>query len=564
MKLDRISSYIFVGSLFGFIVLWGYLPRLWLMGWPQWVLLITSLVGLVMWTVFSLDRLSLWLKKRSTRFGIGLVVTAVGAIVILGYVNWFAASRNAKKDFTLNKMHTLSDQTKSIVKNLTEEVSLTVWSTSLERMSGNISIRKLLENYKQHSGGKLTFQVKNPNEDVAGATADNVKRDNIIIARSKSGREARVESFTDTKGEEQITNAIIQSVKGASKKTLCFVTGHGEYALANTEAGGLSTIKERLESSSYTAQEISLASSDSVPKNCEAVVVAGPKGDILEHEAKILEAYLASAGKVIALLGPGTAAGWQKLGAKYGVQLRKDLIIDPRVNPPVAIATKNYSQEVDITKAFGAMVIMPQVSSLTVPTKDPDTNTKVRTFVSSESYTYAKSGELRSLRDIRKTSNDLTGPLPVAVLIQKTLTLSTAPSMKPVKAPAPPKTGASSIRLWERVLGVTPAMAQEHQEIEAPKDGPKDVKNEMNLIVFSNSSFVANSYVTQAGNLDLFLNTVNFVMKDQDLIGIRPRELRQAALQLSNENIKQVWATILILAGLFALGGILAKRRQSV
>ena len=52
-------------------------------------------------------------------------------------------------------------------------------------------------------------------------------------------------------------------------------------------------------------------------------------------------------------------------------------------------------------------------------------------------------------------------------------------------------------------------------------------------------------------------------MKDQDTIGIRPRELRQASLEITAERFRKVLATVLILAGAFIVGGIRAGRRRS-
>jgi hypothetical protein len=94
---------------------------------------------------------------------------------------------------------------------------------------------------------------------------------------------------------------------------------------------------------------------------------------------------------------------------------------------------------------------------------------------------------------------------------------------------------------------------------EAPPAGP-----ELSLVVVGSHNFVLDGVVTQFGNLDLFLNTVSFLMKDNESIGIRPRELRQAALQLTNDNLRQVLATLLFVAGLFVLGAVRAGRRKSL
>lgn len=582
MKISRLASYVFIGSLFAIVMIWGYLPRVWLMGWPQLVLLGLSGAGLVAWFIFSLEGIRLWMKKRSTQFAIGLAITAFMSVVLLSTVNWLANSYNVKKDLTQNQLHTLSDQTKKIASGLKENVSLRLWSTSPERMSANLDVKRFLEGYVKASNGKISFEIKSPNEDRPGAAADNIKRDNIIIVKSASGRESRVENFSDTKAEELVTNAIVQAVKG-QKKTVCFLAGHGEISLNESDAQGLSTIKGQLTGSSYEVKEVMLAGAEKLPADCEALVVAGPRSEAVERETKMLREYLETGGKMIALLGPGTPTGWRKFAGEWGVNVRSDLIIDPRVQPPIAIATKNFAQDIEVVKAFNRMVVLPETSSIEVDAK-PKEGSTIRTFISSESYTFAKTGDLKALatKGIRQQGSDLRGPLPVAVLVEKPIASAKnegeTPAGKPAPLPKKPAPKAESHGRFRLPSLVNEAVAQDHSEVGhddgddplgAPtgsnppaKDGPKPVKTEMSLIVFSNHNFVMNSFVSQLGNMDLFLNAVNYLLKDQDLIGIRPREIRQASLELNKENLRQVYATVLLIAGFFLVGGILAKRRK--
>lgn len=575
MKLSRIASYVFLGSLFGVVMIWGYFPRVWVMSWPQMSLLGLAAAGLVAWFVFSLDSLRLWLKKRSTQFAIGLAITAVMSLVLLGTMNWLATTYNFKKDLTQNQFHTLSDQTRKIAEGLKENITIRIWSTGVDRMSSNMDMRRFLENYETAGKGKIKVEIKNPNEDRPGSAADNVKRDNVIIVRSASGREARVENFTDTKGEELLTNALVQAIKGR-KKTICFLSGHGELDLNSAEAQGLSQLKTQLTSSTYEAKEVALATAEKLPDECEMLVVAGPRSEALEREMHMIRGYLSAGGKMMALMGPGVPAGWRKFAAEYGVSVRADVVIDPRVQPPIAIATKNFAQDVDIVHGFNRLVIFPETSSIEVSEKSVGNET-VKTFISSESYTFAKAGDIKNLKSVRPAASDMRGPLPVAVLVTKPLSAPEAPP-----APLSPKTHETKKPAPHALLkkfslvseayaaggeGDDPALEMDEAPAtpgsEVPKDGPKAPKTEMSLIVVGNHNFAMNSFVAQMGNSDLFLNSVNFLMKDQDLIGIRPREIRQAALELSAESLRQVYATVLLIAGLFLVGGITATRRKN-
>ena len=117
----------------------------------------------------------------------------------------------------------------------------------------------------------------------------------------------------------------------------------------------------------------------------------------------------------------------------------------------------------------------------------------------------------------------------------------------------------------ERVIdGLVPSA---HAQPATPVTTPETVEPEKQysrVVLIANDLFVANGVVTQVGNLDLFLNSANYLMQDSELIGIRPRELRQTVLTLNPQNIRQVWGFILIVAGLFVVFGIKAARRRAV
>ncbi|MCX6111962.1 MAG: GldG family protein [Proteobacteria bacterium] len=76
-----------------------------------------------------------------------------------------------------------------------------------------------------------------------------------------------------------------------------------------------------------------------------------------------------------------------------------------------------------------------------------------------------------------------------------------------------------------KLFGVTEAMPV----IQSYDSGPLDLgilisdKKNNDIVVFGNSSFVANQYVSHAANSDIFMNAVSYLAKDNDLISIRPK-----------------------------------------
>ncbi len=523
----RIAGYTFLSSLLVFLLLRGYWSWAWNSSAPSWLLGL-SIVALIGWLVFSIKGLILWLKQRKTQFAISLVVLGIAALLIVGTLNWFAAINNKKWDLSQNKIYSLSDQTQKVLEGLKEKIVIRVWSSSLDKMSQNVDLKQFFENYEIAAKGKVSVEFKNPNQDLILARQDKITRDGVVMVKSAAGRESRLDNFNDAKAEEQITNAILNAVKGSRKKQVCFLTGHGEPALNNSEAPGLAKMKDLLATSSYDSREIALITLEKVPAECEALAIVGPQSPTAEREMKMIHDYLNSGGKVLALLGLGAPPSWKKIGAAYGVDVKNDLLLDPRYQPPIVVVTRNFAQDVEIVRGLNRVVMLPESSSLSVATQSPDPKATVRTFVSSESYAYTKNGDIKQLRTLGRSTMDPQGAMPMAALITK-----------PVDEEAPAKPS-------------DPKAAQEEKP-----------KKQMALVLIGNSSFVRNSFIEEMSNRDLLLNSVNYLLEDKDMMGIRPRELRRTSLELSPERLRMAETTFLILILMFVMGSVMASRRKA-
>ena len=575
MSPSRFSRYLFIAGLFLFLAIYGFIPALYNTSWALLGALGLSVASAIAWFFFSLDAIVAWWKRRSTQWAVSLGIIAVAVFLGLIAVNFAANMYNVKKDVTQTKFNSLSEQSLNIAGKLKEEITVRVWSTNLEKMSPNVDLRRFLENYRIAGHGKIKVEFLNPYENRPEAERDNVKRDNMILIRAASGREARIENYSDGRSEELVTNGLMQAIHGGTKKTVCFTTGHGESPLNGSGADGLSQLKQQLENSSYKVDELALANleGDKIPADRSLVVVAGPKSDPVEREWTMLKDYLSSGGKMIGLFGVATSEKWRELGSEFGVHVRADLVIDPRQKPPVVVATRNFANDVEFVK-IDRFMVFPEASSIDV--KAPTAGVETKTFVSSENLAYSKTGNLRALKNLSQSGGDLKGPLPMGVIITKPI--AAAPSKDPPIAPAPgskeePKKPAESKTGWLDLIPSAHAQdghdhgedeGDEHGEAAEPaKEGPKDQKNEMSLILYANHHFVTNSFLSLGGNSDVFLNSVNFVLKDQELMGIRPREIRQTQLQLSRERIRQVFAAIFLMALVFLVGGVSAAFRRA-
>jgi ABC-type uncharacterized transport system involved in gliding motility auxiliary subunit len=94
-----------------------------------------------------------------------------------------------------------------------------------------------------------------------------------------------------------------------------------------------------------------------------------------------------------------------------------------------------------------------------------------------------------------------------------------------------------------------------------PADGqPPDTnpsKPETRLVVVGDSDFAANNVAGMGGNRDMFLNMVNWLAQQENLISVRPRNPEDRRVSMTAGQDRMIfWFTIVILPGLIFLAGI--------
>ena len=176
--------------------------------------------------------------------------------------------------------------------------------------------------------------------------------------------------------EAALTNAILK-VTRTTKKVVYFVTGHGEPALTDSDRNGYSVTKQALEDQNYTVQELVLARQSQVPDDAAAVIVAGPRRDLLESETEALSAFLGRGGHLFVMIDPDTVPGFVTFVKRYGIEVGNDVVIE--TNPLGRLVGGDYLMPVvmtyerhAITKELGnVMTMFPVVRSVQVAQELP-------------------------------------------------------------------------------------------------------------------------------------------------------------------------------------------------
>jgi ABC-type uncharacterized transport system involved in gliding motility auxiliary subunit len=471
---------------------------------------------------------------RSARYG---TMSIVGVLVFLGIViaiNYLAVRQNKRWDLTANQFYSLSDQTTRVLQSLDAPVKITVYDreTEFDRF------RDRLDEYAYQSKN-VSVEYVDADREPNRARAAQVQQYGTIVVEYKD----RVERIT-TNDEQAITNGIIKAMTGEARK-IYFTQGHGEKDTASQDRTGYGAVTSALTRDNYAVEPLVLAQKPEVPADATAVIVAGPRTDFLQPELDALKRYVARGGKVMFLMDPPERpegdptpliTGFLK---EWGIDVGNDVVLDASgigqligTDASVPVAAPPYPPHA-ITERFNVMTAFPLARSVRAVEGGSGGHT-AQSFVQTSPQSWAETN-LKALSsgggevEFNADQGDKQGPVPLAAA---------------VSAPAtdtPPKLPTNT----------TP-------------DAPEPPKPESRVVAFGDSDFAANYGLGIQGNRDLFMNAVNWVAQNENLIAIRPRETADRRITLTADQHQRImWMSLAIVPGLvFATGVYTWWRRR--
>lgn len=511
---DRLISWtLWIGLGFGLsgVVVYGYNPS---QRWTVSILETLALLFMGTYFVVRFESVRAFAGRRSTRMGANSVLMTVLFLAILGILNFLGARHNVRMDLSETGKFTLAPQTLKVLNGLGRDVKITAFSQSGTPTEQEIT--DLLNSYS-HISPRITYHLIDPDKNPAVAKNYGITvYDTLVLESGK--QETQIKDAT----EQELTNAIIRVSRDEKQKVL-FVKEHGEHRLDDAEKNGYSYAKDALTKQGYDVGELSLLTEDNVPEDARVVILAGPKKPLFPQEKTELADYLDRGGKVIMLIDPQVDTNLSDFLLEWGIRLGPGLIVDTisrLFGGDFSIPIVNNYPPHEITQGFNIATFYPLVQSVTYDSADPNLLFKPLAETTPNSWT--KSDISGPVKVDPKT--DRQGPFTVAGIVTRTL--------------HPPARQASG----------------------SEKPTPPE---EAALVVFGDSDFANNSAFYFNGNGDLFLNTVNFLAKERDLIAITPKEHRFTPLFLSKmQGQILMYASLIVVPGVVFIAGFRVWRRR--
>lgn len=447
-------------------------------------------------------------------------------------------------DATKSKIFSISADTRNFLRQrLAEPVRVTAFVPPSQRKGA----AQLLDEYARYTP-HFSYQIRDPFRNVEDARRFGLEvlPGDVYLEKLTTDTQSteRVVKVTEV-SEEEITNGIVQLLRGEDI-VLYFLTGHDEYPLEEPKgqaqmAGkrklteNLNWLKAQLERSRIKALPLNLAERARVPADASAVVIAGPRRDLNPAEEQALRDYVerggpkGNGGRLFVALDPYVAVGGEMqaplrrltaLLEDHGISLPSEIVLSAQ---PVTGSGDRYTIPV---------VPVPH---------------RVSQLHEDQPFFFQQARPVAPARVI--PPSNLVDPVLASPSQSFTLPLEELARMYRVGGKVDPekaRTGAQS-------LGVAATyQVPGRSEDQASK-----------IVALGNARFLTDNLVDPNGWL-LFINSVNWLTNQGDLISIPAREVENTPVTLSKPQRRFLFILLVILfptvVGLGGLGYTLSRR----
>ena len=493
----------------GFII-WIFLRDISQIG--LWFILV-GLILLILLGLLAWRSMLFFLFGRRGRYGLNssiIFLTSLGLIIVINsLLYWLVSQPNQPEwlrvDTTATKQFILEDQAIKVIDNLKEDVKITVFiaTNTPEKAAGWRSIEDLLLEFKRRSKKvDLSYERIDPELDPNSAVKYGVNYFPSLVIEAIDSRRSQIingrQGTTIFSEQDIITGLLI--VSQIKQKKIIFLTGHGERDITDFDQNskGMGLIYSDLMTQNYkvlsaTSQELAiLLSEENIPA---VVVIAGAEKGFTIQDSAIISEYLWLGGSLLVLIEPElTPEGIKTFLYKFGLAVGEGTIFDMAsfVAPkPSYLQLKKTNGQIlphEITKDFdvlyfpGSTYIGSAYSPDTIPITEngePFVKHVPLAFTTLESWAQ-NTQENETVK--YNSESDTLGPFPTIMLIEAISEIG-----------------------------------------KNPKEKPDGTLAQTAIVVIGDTDFASNKYSSSAKNADLFVNSINWLAKDYELITIRPK-----------------------------------------
>jgi len=336
-----------------------------------------------------------------------------------------------------------------------------------------------------------------------------------------SGRDQKIKRIT-FKGEMLFTGALA-SLMESGERVAYFSMGHNEFdPEEKDELSGYSKFAEILTQNYVQVKKFHIWAEETVPADCNLLVIPGPRKPLVEQEVAKVGEYLKRGGSLLVLFPQSGVTRLEPLLKEWGVEVKDQLVYDPevvRLNQGLMLT--NFNSQSAITRPlYGSQMYMPLTRAV------------------------CKTGFAGKAADAPQVMELLlSGPKGVLV--------------------APATDGKEMQIESEESQEFSMAVSVEKGALQ----GVDSLKGTTRIVAVGSSVFLNNNWIDASfGNRDFAVLAINWLLDRSQLMkGVGPRAIVEYQLNLSDVQIKLLmWVMMAIVPGIvLGVGLIVWARRRN-
>ncbi len=515
-----------------------------------------GLLVLLVDAAISFDAVRYAIFGRRGRYGLNTAIVLIAFLAIAVLVNFvihWSLNRPdpagfLRVDTTSTKQFIVSDQTLNTLSLLREPIEVIAFfrRNTPQRQAAWRVTEDLLSEFKRRSTEqRLTFRLVDPELEPNVAAEYGITQFPSLAIEATESRRTEVipglnpSQTTNVFTEQDIITGLLV-VNQIKQKTVAFISGHAVRDLLDTSrsGGGYSLAASALARENYaitneTLQELGQRLQTNDPTLLPAVVIfAGPTNDMTETEESILLEYGRRGGSILMMFEPEiTPDSFKGFLSRYGIGVGDGTVVDTAsyVAPnPSFLQIKNTNSQLpahpltadfDVLYMPGSTSFSYAIDPQTIPLTDSGIPYVRQELVAISTLNSWAETDIENIEF--HVEEDKGGPHPIAVSVE-----------------AVSEIGGSPRTLNDQLITTQ-------------------------MVLIGDTDFASNAYFGSARNGDLFVNAVNYLADDYELITLRPKTVafRELVLTDSERNFVR-WSGWLLMPILVALAGIWAWWRR--
>lgn len=425
-------------------------------------------------------------------------------LLAVGLLQWLAREYHLQFDWTQAHRHSLAPASVAVVERLKESLKITAFAS--RRGETRRLIQDMVGRYQKYKPD-IQLEFVDPDTAPERVRAAGIQFDGELVFKYGDARENLSPAQFN---EENFTNALTR-LGHRGERWVIFLSGHGERSPDRQANFDLSTWATQLHKRGFKTKILSLGEHPQIPQNTTVLVIAGPRARLLAGEVKEIQNYLSRGGNLLWLHDPGPLYGLEPLAESLGIEFQPGVIVDPAsetiTGNAAAIVIAKYGAH-PVVRNFGDNTVFPQAGGISL--KAPE-GWQGSVLIDTRPSSWSETGALQGRIQFDK-GKDIRGPLNLAVALTHSLD-----------------------------------------------------KHEQRVIVFGDGDFLANSYIANAGNLDLGMSLVNWLSQDDAYVNIPVKTARDRTLNLSRNAQAAIAVGFLAVLPLLMIGSgvfIWLRRRK--